>query len=862
MVSSYRTRAFLFALIMTLAAGLCPAAAEGPTGVTPVPEWLRLGPLNQPAPAFASEDGEEWTPAQRLDWPELPLAGLFPAADAAVQWVPDEVSRWTRVDTETWTGAAADGSVVFLATYVEARRWLGSTLSIQSTHPVRVYLDGVQKGERAESSPEEPLDVPLSLEPGKHLLIVKSVGLTGTAEEWRVSAGLRLPAYAAAEDLVFSLVPTHPLSIPDILDQPFITAARISADGQYAAVSYRQVIAGTDRSESWTEIVTLPGGEVHSTIRVGRSLSGFQWAPAGHAYAYTARVRDDATTLFTGDLDTGRVVTLLDNVKDFENYQWSPDGTWILFSRTRKPDKAPEHVKRIREIPDRWTTWRERSFLYSVTVPDGVVRRLTAGELSTDAAAIHPDGRRLLFTRTTVDYENRPYSRTELCSLDLATLQAERLWEGGWFTGSAWSPDGERLLLMGGPTMFGDLGVNVPDGRIPNDYDTQLYLFDPETRQAQAVSREFDPSINNCVWNRATGQVLVSANDGERVRLYTFHPADGRFTPVSAMVDVVSDFDAANDTGWVLYYGTSVTSPQALYLLDLATGESRLLREPAAESFARVRLGEVNDWSFVNERGDTIEGRVHLPPDFDPAKKYPAIVYYYGGTSPVTRDFGGRYPKNWWAAQGYVVYVLQPSGTFGYGQAFSSWHVNDWGKIVADEIIDGTKKFLAAHPFVDPARVGCIGASYGGFMTMLLQTRTDMFAAAVSHAGISSITSYWGEGWWGYAYNSVSAAGSFPWNRPDIYINQSALFSADKIRTPLLLLHGSADTNVPPGESTQLYIALKLLGREVELVQVLGEDHLIMNHTKRIIWYKTIVAWFDRWLKQQPQYWDELYRDK
>jgi dipeptidyl aminopeptidase/acylaminoacyl peptidase len=497
-----------------------------------------------------------------------------------------------------------------------------------------------------------------------------------------------------------------------------------------------------------------------------------------------------------------------------------------------------------------------------VTVPDGVVRRLTAGELSTDAAAIHPDGRRLLFTRTTVDYENRPYSRTELCSLDLATLQTERLWEGGWYSGCAWSPDGERLMLMGGPTMFGDLGVNVPDGRIPNDYDTQLYLFDPQTRQAQAVSREFNPSINSCAWNKATGQVLVSANDGERVRLYTFHPADGRFTPVAAMVDVVSDFDVATATDWALYYGTSVTSPQALYLLNLTTGESRLLREPTAESFARVQMGEVRDWSFVNERGDTIEGRVHLPPDFDPQKKYPAIVYYYGGTSPVTRDFGGRYPKNWWAAQGYVVYVLQPSGTYGYGQAFSSWHVNDWGKVVADEIIDGTKKFLAAHPYVDPKRVGCIGASYGGFMTMLLQTRTDMFAAAVSHAGISSIASYWGEGWWGYTYNSVSAANSFPWNRPDIYIDQSALFSADKIHTPLLLLHGSADTNVPPGESTQLYIALKLLGREVELVQVLGENHLVMNHTNRVIWYKTIVAWFDRWLKNQPQYWDELYRDK
>ena len=225
----------------------------------------------------------------------------------------------------------------------------------------------------------------------------------------------------------------------------------------------------------------------------------------------------------------------------------------------------------------------------------------------------------------------------------------------------------------------------------------------------------------------------------------------------------------------------------------------------------------------------------------------------------MTRDFGGRYPKNLYAAQGYVVYVLQPSGATGFGQEFSALHVNDWGIIVADEIIDGAKKFLAAHPFIDEKRVGCIGASFGGFMTMLLQTRTDMFAAAIAHAGISSISSYWGEGYWGYLYSAVATANSFPWNRKDIYIDQSPLFHADKIKTPLLLLHGSVDTNVPPGESRQLYAALKLLGREVELIEVEGQNHHILTYNKRIKWTKSIIAWFDKWLKDQPQWWEDLY---
>jgi dipeptidyl aminopeptidase/acylaminoacyl peptidase len=185
--------------------------------------------------------------------------------------------------------------------------------------------------------------------------------------------------------------------------------------------------------------------------------------------------------------------------------------------------------------------------------------------------------------------------------------------------------------------------------------------------------------------------------------------------------------------------------------------------------------------------------------------------------------------------------------------------VNDWGEITSGEIIEGIRKFLEAHPYADPKRVGCIGASFGGFMTELIVTKTGLFAAAVSHAGISSISSYWGEGYWGYSYGALATAGSFPWNRRDVYVDRSPLFRADKARTPILLTHGSADTNVPPGESASFYAALKLLGAPVEYVQVEGMDHLILDHAKRIVWSRTILAWFDRWLKGQPEAWDALY---
>ncbi|MDZ7765593.1 MAG: prolyl oligopeptidase family serine peptidase [Melioribacteraceae bacterium] len=108
-------------------------------------------------------------------------------------------------------------------------------------------------------------------------------------------------------------------------------------------------------------------------------------------------------------------------------------------------------------------------------------------------------------------------------------------------------------------------------------------------------------------------------------------------------------------------------------------------------------------------------------------------------------------------------------------------------------------------------------------------------------------------------YNSVAGAESFPWNAPEEYVDKSPVFNADKINTPLLMLHGNIDPNVPPGESMQMYVALKLLGKDVELIEVDKQEHWIIDYNKRIKWSKTIVAYFDKYLKGQPEWFESLY---
>lgn len=144
------------------------------------------------------------------------------------------------------------------------------------------------------------------------------------------------------------------------------------------------------------------------------------------------------------------------------------------------------------------------------------------------------------------------------------------------------------------------------------------------------------------------------------------------------------------------------------------------------------------------------------------------MVYYYGGCTPTSRLLEFFYPLQVLAGQGYGVLVLNPSGTIGFGQEFASRHVRAWGKRTADDIIEGVREFCRENTWIDSTKIGCMGASYGGFMTQYLLTQTDLFAAAISHAGISNIASYWGGGYWGYSYKRGGRHEQLSLERPGI----------------------------------------------------------------------------------------------
>lgn len=645
--------------------------------------------------------------------------------------------------------------------------------------------------------------------------------------------------------------------LDDAIKGKRVSSISVSPLGNYVLISYANNHGM--RSSYSSELYTVKNGK-RVMIDTDRRKQQLNWMPKTEQLYYVKKEGSE-TSLYSICPETLEEKELAENIPD-ERIIFSPDEKALFFSKPEKDDdKGNEVVFRMQTLTDRSGGTPSHSFIYRYDMQTGLTRQLTFGSHGTYLNDISRDGKYILFSTSEETITERPFRKGSMYRLNIETMHIEPLWKDESFVSHAqFSPDNNFLLILGGPEAFDGIGSNIDERQFANSYDTQAFLMDLTTREIEPVTKDFNPAIQNAVWNAHDGLIYMQTSEEDRVVIYTYAPSAKKITRLSSEEDVINTYKIATHAPVMVYSGVSLSNSTRAYVYNLKTKKTTLIADPYAEQLAQLRLGEVKDFNFTNSDGVEIKGYYYLPPDFDPAKKYPVIVNYYGGTTPTSRVFESRYPKHVYAALGYVVYVVQPSGATGFGQKFSALHVNTWGKRSSDDIIEGTEQFIREHSFVDPKRIGCIGASYGGFMTMYLQTRTDLFAAAVSHAGISSISSYWGEGYWGYSYSSAASAHSYPWNNKDLYVNQSPLFSADKINTPLLLVHGTVDTNVPVGESIQMYTALKILGKPVELVQVRGEDHHILSYEKRLKWNETIFAWFDRWLKGDSSWWDAIYK--
>ena len=644
-------------------------------------------------------------------------------------------------------------------------------------------------------------------------------------------------------------------ALTDVLHGKRFQQMQLSPNGEWLITGYTTSLEN-GRSFRTTTVSHVPTGNI-----VSKCADRISWMPKSNLYWYS---KTDASgkNIITVDPATGKETIFARNIPD-GHFQISPSEDYLLYSIEQKGPAEKESIYEVIEPDDRQPGWRNRSYLAKYHLATGVIQPLTFGYSNTWASDISRDGSKILIVTSRSRLAERPTTLYSLLLWDVAqNVMTPLVEDDGFISNAIFSPDGSSIAIIGTPEALGGIGKNVKEGQTPSMYDYQLFIMNLKDKKVKAVTKNFNPNVGSIAWSSYDSQIYFTAEDKDMVNLFKLNPASGKITQMKTQEDLVKQFTIADAAPVMAWYGQGASNSDKGYITDLKKGTSALWEDLSKEILKDVQLGECHGWNFKNSKGDEINGRYYLPANFNPQKKYPLIVNYYGGCSPTERSFESRYPHHLYAAMGYVVYVVNPSGATGFGQEFAARHVNTAGNGPAQDIIEGTKKFCQEHPFVDETKIGCIGASYGGFMTQYLQTQTDIFAAAISHAGISDHTSYWGEGYWGYSYSEVSMANSYPWSHRELYVEQSPLYNAHKVNTPLLFLHGDKDNNVPVGESIQMYTALKLLGKETAMVLVKDQDHHILEYNKRIQWQNTIFAWFAKWLQNDPTWWNAMYPPK
>ncbi|OQX86912.1 hypothetical protein B6D60_05220, partial [candidate division KSB1 bacterium 4484_87] len=656
--SSFRIATSLLVLILFQ---LSLFAAENNTTVV-ITNWLTLGPVKTPLPVFHEKKnfaGKKFEIKNLLEFDHFDLSKLSPGQDKEVASFGQQKLRWAAQADSALKIASLNRKTpqkAYAAAYLTAARWMEIKLTIENPHLQIVYFDGKKIGKKESANSEKKKSAAtkatIKVEPGTHLLLIKTLFDPKCEAPWQITAKASLPESIPSGDLRWSSDGTHFMNVKNLLDEPEISSLSISPDGKFVALTVRKSQPPSDKYENWLEIRRYSDGALQRSFRGMARISQFKWAPLKNRYSY---LTSDAkgVTLWISDLQTGEKISLLKNIRDFKSYRWAPDGTFLIYSATEKYPAPKTKLKKLEGMPDRFPGWRNRDFLYRVNFPDGTKMRLTSGLESTNLNDISPDGGKILFTISRTDFSERPYEKSTLYSLDLKTLAIDSIWTKKWQGSVRWSPDGTKLLITGGPSMFGKIGVNLPQGVIPNDYDTQAYIYDLQTKKVDPITLHFPPTINRPFWSPADGKIYFTATDRSYVSLFLYDVKKRTFQKIDTKSEVIGAITFAEKKPLAVFNGCLANVPWKTYRINLKSGKTELFYDAAAEDFANVQFGKVERWTFKNKFGDDIEGRVYYPPDFNADKKYPCIVYYYGGTSPVTRDFGGRYPKNLYAAHGY-----------------------------------------------------------------------------------------------------------------------------------------------------------------------------------------------------------------
>jgi len=655
------------------------------------------------------------------------------------------------------------------------------------------------------------------------------------------------PGTQASAQQVASL---RPLEVDDYFAIQSVGSPIVSPNGAWVAYTVSTKDLENDRSESRIWMVPTEGGEARPITAKGLGVGSPSWTPDGQYLTFTAGSEDQGSQLFKLDLRGGGERVQITNVEGgIGGYKWSPDGKRLLLSILDEDTDDPsipwviddlifkqDYVGYIDHRP---------THLYVHDLESQTTIQLTDGDYDESGATWSPDGTTIAFTSNrTEDPARNDNSDIWLVKSDVPADEQEPIQlttNPGSDRSPIWHPDGGRIGYLTSYTDRTDIPSSYLQTKIAiiGIEEDEPVLLTTEELDRRASGLKFSPD-GNTIYARL-------ADDG-RVDLVAVSVADGQLTrPITGQLSVGA-IEVAPD-GSVVVALSKPRLPGELFVLDAEPSEPqpRRLTDVNGELLSSIWLSDVEELRFPTLDRTEIQTFVYKPQDFNPNRRYPAILWLHGGQES-QYDYGFDFRVQLFAANGYVVVMPNVRGSGGRGLDFALSLNKAYGTHDVEDVIVATD-YVIEQGYVDPDRLGVGGWSSGGTLTSFVIAKTDRFAGAISGASVGWYTSTYGHDpyylWW---HTELGA----PWENRDLWDSISPFMYVENITTPTLFIGGEKDWNQPIVHSEQMYQAMKHLGRETQLVVYPDAHHGIRKHSYQKDLLERFLGWFEKYVKDRP----------
>jgi dipeptidyl aminopeptidase/acylaminoacyl peptidase len=487
-----------------------------------------------------------------------------------------------------------------------------------------------------------------------------------------------------------------------------------------------------------------------------------------------------------------------------DNYAFSPDGQEICYASNH--DKNPAAST--------------NNDLWIVPVSGGPAKNITADNPASDSTPLYsPDGRYIAYRA-----QQRPGYESDRFRLMLydrkrgTTANATEDFDG-WVGTFAWAPDSQRLYF-------------VSENKGESPIYTLWFEFTGKDLEVRSRIAELLPGFNDDLFFSSKAALLFFT------RMSLGSPT-GIFS--SKLSFSVGCADALDEKTKKIHETCIPPTVDA----DRAPTQRSHFNDAL---LSQIDIQPLESFWFTGAHNDKVEGFLVKPPNFDASKKYPVKFLIHGGPQGAWGDdWSYRWNPELFAANGYVVIMINFHGSTGYGQKFIDAINGDWGGAPFEDLMKGLDYAEQTYPFIDKTRECALGASYGGYMINWILGHTDRFKCLVSHDGMFNAESAWGttEELW---FNDWEFKGT-PYNNRAGYEKWSPHQYAKNFKTPTLVIHGQRDYRLDVSEGFQLFTTLQMEGVPSKMLYFPDEGHWVQKPQNAKLWYETVNAWVDQWTK-------------